>query len=101
MKKIVLLFTFIFFATQIIPVKYIGYMCNCELYVVDNNDLSDEEDAPIKLKEKVDSEFALQINLHNNYQISVLKTSRNKFPSFCCTIPDDIVITVLIPPPNC
>ena len=101
MKKIVLLFTFIFFTTQIIPLKYIGFWCNDDVCVVDNDDFSDEEDAPIKVKEKTVAEFTLDLSLHSNYQISVLKTSRNKFPSFCCTIPDDIVITVLIPPPNC
>lgn len=101
MKKILFIITFIFFVTQIIPIKYIGCAYSYTMNEMDNADIDNEEENPFKIKEKVETEIYYKVNLHNNYQLSVLKTSRNKFPSFCISIPDDYVNTILIPPPNC
>ncbi len=98
MKKIIFILTFIFFATQIVPIKYVGYLYSYELNIDD--DIDNEEENPNKAKEKAESEFDFKLNFHCNYQISVLKTSRNKYPSFCVSIPDDYITSILIPPPN-
>lgn len=101
MKKTLFILVFVFFATQIIPLKYIGYLCSNEICSTDNNSSNEEEEEnPNKAKEKAEPEFDLKLNIHSNYQISILKTSRNKYPIFCICIPDDYVNTILIPPPN-
>jgi hypothetical protein len=100
MKKILFLFTFFFFATQIIPIKYIGYLCHYQVYDL-NDDDAEDDDCPIKCKEKIETELYLNEYLYKNQLFKAINPCNNKFPIYCVKIPKDYIQNILVPPPNC
>jgi hypothetical protein len=97
MKKILLLFTFFFFATQIIPIKYIGYLCYNEVCDLSCDDDTDTDDCPLKLKVYVD--IHSKDYLYHNCLAGVVKIRNSRFPIYCINIPEEYIQTILIPPP--
>ena len=102
MKKLLFILTFLFFATQIIPIKYIGYLCKYEVcYIDNNNDVDDDEESPVKLKEKAEKEVYFTDFL-NQYTITKsFSKSANPYTLFCIKIPKEYIQKIIVPPPNC
>ena len=101
MKKILLLFAIFFFATQIIPVKYIGYLCHYEVCDLNSSDDANKDECPIKCKEKIESELYLPNLIYNNISINIVKICVNKLPVYYLKIPTDYIQNIIVPPPNC
>lgn len=100
MRIVVFFISFIFFSTQIIPLKYVSYLCDYEL--CEHSDEDDcKDDMQLKCKLKADKEVYLnpyflgRTNSFNNIQ------TISMYSVLSISIPDDYIKNILVPPPNC
>ncbi len=101
MKVLVLFISLLFFATQIIPIKYIGYSYASKKCSVNCNDCSDEDEIPLNAKGKKGNEVYLSDFFHRYYLPDTAVQIPMKFPIFSSVLPDDYISNVIVPPPNC
>lgn len=100
MKIVVFFISFIFFNTQIVPLKYVNYLCDYELC-----EHSDEDDCNdgLQLKDKLKTQKEVYLNTPSFYRniLSNHHSIRKEFSIFTVFIPDGYIKNVLVPPPNC
>ncbi len=100
MRIVVFFISFIFFSTQIIPLKYVSYLCDYELC-----EHSDEDDCndnlQLKDKMKTDKEVYLRIPFFTKSIASNISVERKNYSILNISIPDDYIKSILVPPPNC
>lgn len=100
MKLVVFFISFLFFSTQVIPLKYLGYLCDYELCEhADEDDCND--DFQLKAKLKTEKEVYLRIAFFDrNVLLNRVAESEN-YSIINISIPDDYISNILVPPPNC
>ncbi len=100
MKVVVFFISFIFFSTQIIPLKYVSYLCDYEL--CEHSDEDDCNDSlQLKDKLKTDKEVYLRIPFFSKSSSSNISVERKNYSILNISIPDDYINSILVPPPNC
>jgi len=100
MRIVVFFISFIFFCTQIIPLKYVGYLCDYEL-CEDSDEDDCNDNLQLKDKMKTYKEVYLRIPFFTKTVTSNISIERKNYTILHISIPDDYIKSILVPPPNC